>query len=163
MGVDIADGLRLHPGVGQGLGHAGRAAGSPGGGGGDVVGVAVGAIARHLGIDLGPAGLCVLILLQHQHPGALSHDKTAALRVKGDGGAGGVRALAQGLHGGEAAHGQGGDGRLGAAAQHHVAIAVPDVAESVAHGVGAPGAGGDHTGTHALKAEADGDLTGGHV
>ena len=128
-----------------------------------MVGVAVGAIARHLGIDLGPAGLCVLILLQHQHPGALSHDKTAALRVKGDGGAGGVRALAQGLHGGEAAHGQGGDGRLGAAAQHHVAIAVPDVAESVAHGVGAPGAGGDHTGTHALKAEADGDLTGGHV
>ena len=75
-------------------------------------------------------------------------------RVKGDGGAGGVRAGGQGLHGGEAAHAQGSDGRLGAAAEHHVAVAVPDVAEGVAHGVGAAGAGGDHAAAHALQAKA---------
>ena len=155
MGIDIAHLLRLHPGIGQGLGHTGRTAGSPGGGGGDVVGVAVGAVARHLGIDLGSAGLCVLIFLQHQHSGALAHDKAAALRVKGDRSAGGVRVLAEGLHGGE--------GRLSAAAQHHIAIPVPDVAEGIAHGVGAPSAGGDHAGAHSLKAKANGDLPGGHV
>ncbi len=39
-----------------------------------------------------------------------------------------------------------------AAAEHHVGVAVPDIVEGVAHGVGAAGAGGHRAGAHAPEA-----------
>ena len=163
VGVDVAHLLGGHAAVGQGLGHGPGAALPVGGGGSHVVGVAGGAVAHHLGVHLGPTGLGVFVLLQHQDAGALAHHKAGTLGVKGDGGPVGVVPHMEGPHGGEAADGQGGDGGLGAAAQHHLGIAVPDVAEGVAHGVGAAGAGGDGAGTHTLEAEGDGDEAGSHV
>ena len=114
-------------------------------------------------MDPGPPGLGAVILLQKQNAGPLSQNKAAALPVKGDGGPGRVVPSVQGLHGGKAADGQGGDHALGPATEHHVGVAVPDLPEGVAHRVGAPGAGGDRAGTHALKAVPDGDEPGGHV
>ena len=154
---------RKPSGVGQGLGHGAGAALPVGGGGGDVVGVAGGAVAHHLGIDLGAPGHGVPVLLQHQHGRALTHDEAAALGVKGDGGPAGVIPHVEGPHGGEAADGQRGDGGLGAAAEHHLGVAVPDVAEGVAHRVGAAGTGGYRAGAHALKARHDGNEAGAHV
>ena len=69
----------------------------------------------------------------------------------------------EGPHGGEAADGQRGDSGLGAAAEHHLGVAVPDVAEGVAHRVGAAGTGGYRAGAHALKARHDGNEAGAHV
>ena len=163
MGVDVAHLLRRHPGVGEGHGHGPGALSAAGGGGGDVVGVAGGAVAHHLAQDPGAPGPGVLQLLQHQDAGALAHDEAAAAGVKGDGGGGGVVPGVEGVHGGEAAHGQLGDHSLGAAAHHHVGVAVPDLPQGVAHGVGAAGAGGGGAGGHALQAVLDGDVGGGHV
>ena len=128
-----------------------------------MVSVAGSAVADHLGVDLGPAGLGVLQFLQKQHARALAHDEAAALRIKGDGGPVGVLRLGQGLHGGEAAHGQGRDGGLGAAAEHDLGVAVPDVVEGVAHGVGAPGAGGDGAGAHGPEPGVNSHLARRHV
>ena len=163
VGVDVAHLLRRNAAVGQRHGHGFGAAAAVRKGGGDVVSVAGGAVAHHLGVDFGPPGPGVLQLLQKQHARALAHDEAAALRVKGDGGPVRVLRLGQGLHGGEAADGHGRDGGLGAAAEHDLGVAVPNVVESVAHGVGASGAGGDGAGAHSPEARVDGHLTRRHV
>ena len=69
---------------------------------------------------------------QQENACPLAHDEAAALRIKGDGGPVGVLRLGQGLHGGEAADGHGRDGGLGAAAEHDLGVAVPNVVERVA-------------------------------
>ena len=163
MGVDIVHRLRLHSGVRQGLGHAGGSPRAAGGGGGDVVGVAVGAVADHLGVNPGAPGLGVSVFLQQKGARPLPHDKAGALRVKGNGRPKGVGALRQGLHSGKAPHGQRGDGGFRPAAQHYLSVAVPDVAECVAHGVGPSGAGGDHTGAHPLEPIPDSHVARRHV
>ena len=116
MGVDVAHQLRSHAAVGQSLGHGPGAALPVGGGRGHVVGVTGGAVAHHLGVDLGSTGFGVLVLLQHQDAGALTHDEAGALGVEGDGGPVGIVPHVEGTHGGEAADGQRRDGGLGAAA-----------------------------------------------
>ena len=128
-----------------------------------MVGVAGGAVTKDLGVNLRPPGLGVVQLLQQEDARALSHDKAAALRVKGNGGPAGVHRLGQGLHGGKAPHGQRRQGRLAAAAEARVGIAVPDGAEGVPHGVGAPGAGGNRAGAHSPEARVNGHPPGGHV
>src|SRR5690606_22159016 len=69
---------------------------------GDVVGVGGHAAAYQLGVDLGAAGLGVLLGLEDQHGRALAHDEAVA--VDGIGARGGGRvvvATRQRLHGGE--------------------------------------------------------------
>ena len=105
----------------------------------------------------------MLQLLQDQHRGPLAHDEAAALLVKGDGGTAGIGGVGQGAHGGESAHGQGRDGGLGSAGHHHLGVAVPDVAESVTHRIGAAGAGRHWADAHAVQSEADGDMAGRQV
>ncbi len=163
MGVDVVHRLGGNSRVGQGLPHAGGPARPTGGGGGDVVGVAVGAVAHHLGIDFGSPGLGVAQLLQQEGARPLPHDKTGALLIKGDRGPQGGAPLMEGLHGGKAPHSQRRDGRLAAAAEHHLGVAVPDVAEGVSHSVGPSGAGGYHAGAHALEPIADGHMPRRHV
>ena len=63
----------------------------------------------------------------------------------------------------EAADGQGRHGGFGAAADHHVGIAVVDGAGAEADGVKAGGAGGDHGQVRALHAEHDGQVARDHV
>ena len=163
VGVDVVHRLRLYVSVSQGQGHAGGPARPAGGGGGDVMGVAVGPVARYLGVDPGPPGQGVVQPLQQQGARPLPHDKAGALCVEGDGGPPGVGALTQGLHGGKASYGQRSNCRFAAAAQHHLGVAVPDMAESVAHGVGSPGAGRHDAGAHPAKAIADGHVARCHV
>ena len=102
--------------------------------------------------------------LRHvEPPGQVVQHEAAALRVKGDRGPFGVLRLGQSLHGGEAADGHGRDGGLGAAAEHDLGVAVPNVVEGVAHGVGASGAGGDGAGAHGPEPRVNGHLTRRHV
>ena len=128
-----------------------------------MVSVAGGAVAHHLGVNLRPAGLGVLQFFQKQHARALAHDEAAALRVKGDGGPIGVLRLGQGLHGGKAADGQRRNGRLRAAAEHSVRVAVTDIVERIAYGVGAAGAGRHRTGAHSPEARINGYLSRRHI
>ena len=125
--------------------------------------VPLGSGAHHFAVDLGVPGQSVVQLLQHQDSGAFAHNKAAALGIKGDGGTVGVAGSGQCAHRGEAAHGQGGDGGLGAAGEHHLGVAVPDVAEGVAHRIAAAGTGGHGTDAHAVQAQPDGDMTGSQV
>ena len=80
--VDVADVLRLDAGVGErhrqrpGRVLAGRV------GVGDVVRVGRDAVAEQLGVDLRPARLRVLELLDHDHPGRLAHHEAVALAVE---------------------------------------------------------------------------------
>ena len=149
----------LVPRVGDGPG----ALGGLGVGGGHVVGVAGGAIACQLGVDLCAAGLGVLHLLQNKHAGALTHDEAAAPLVEGQGGVQGVLRGGQGLHVGEAGSGQRIHRGLGAAGDHGVGVAVADETHGLANGVTAGGAGRDHGQGRALAAIAHGDHAGGHV
>ena len=73
---------------------------------GDVVGVAGVAVAHNLGVDLGPSGLGVLILLQDQDARAFAHDKAAAALVEWGAGLFRVFAGGQRLAVGKACNGQ---------------------------------------------------------
>ena len=128
-----------------------------------MVGIAVAAISHNLGINYGAAGLGVAQLFQNQYAAALAHHKTAALGVKGDGGAGGIGGGGKGLHTGEAAHTQRADTALGPAAEHQILVAVPHAVEGVADGIGAARTGGGGAGAHALQTKADGNLTCRHI
>ena len=63
VGVDVAHLLRRNAAVGQRHGYGLGAAAAVRKGGGDVMGVAGSAVARHLGVDLGSPGLGVLQFL----------------------------------------------------------------------------------------------------
>src|SRR5699024_9331904 len=125
---------QLH-GLGSGL--------SGGRGAGDVVGVAGGAVADDLGVDLGAPGFGVLQLFQNEDAGAFTHDKAVPLLVKGDGGPVGVGGTGQRAHVVEAGDGQPGDGAFSAASHTGIQVAVLDPVEGLAHGVGGGGTGGD--------------------
>ena len=86
VGVDVVHILQLEAAVGHGFGHGSGSALAVGGGRSDVIGVTGSAVADNFGVDLRAAGLGVFQLLQHQDAGALAHDETAALLVKGNGG-----------------------------------------------------------------------------
>ena len=128
-----------------------------------MVGVAVGTVAHHLGIDVCAAGLGMLQLFQHQHTAALAHHKAAAPCVEGQAGRIRVRSSGEGLHAGKAADAQRADAALGTAADHDRLVAVADAVERIAHSVGAACAGRHRAGTHPLEAKADGDLCCRHV
>ena len=64
MGVYVADLFRLDPAVRQGQPHTGCTARAARCRGGDVVGIAVCAVAHDLGIDFGAARLCRAQFLQ---------------------------------------------------------------------------------------------------
>lgn len=81
----------------------------------------------------------MLQLFQQQHAGALAQHKTAALGVKGNGCPVGIRGLGQGLHGCEAADGQGVTLGFRGRREHHVGVAVTDIVEGITHRIGAAG------------------------
>ena len=127
-----------------------------------MVGIAVGTVAHHLGVDVRTAGTGMLQLFQHQHTAAFAHHEAAAPCVKGQ--AGCIRI------------GRGGsafmlvkppmpeaDAALCTAADHGGLVAVTDAVEGIAYGIGAAGAGRDRAGAHALQTKADGHLCRCHV
>ena len=118
---------------------------------GDVAAVGAGAVAEHLGVDPGAAGLGVLQLLEHQHAGAFAEHEAVAVAVERPAGAladrrsarDRARMVAKPLMP------MGVSGGLGAAGDHHVGLVVLDGLEGVADGVGGAGAGGGHGGVRA--------------
>src|SRR5690606_34998151 len=134
------------------------------GGQGHVVGITAHAEAHQLGIDVRPTGLRVLVLFQHQYPGAVAQHEAVAVQVPGA--AGGFRVVVaggQGAGGGKAPHAQGRAGHFSAAGDHDVGVRVGDDARGLADIVGAGGAGGDDGDIGALHAIHDGQVPGNHV
>src|SRR5204863_9634937 len=66
-------------------------------------------------------------------------------------------------HGREPCHAHRRDCRLRAAGDHHVGIATFNDLETVANGVGARGTGGGGGGVWSLRAETNGNLSGGEI
>ena len=79
----------------------------PGAGGGEVVGIAVGTVAHHLGVDVRTAGTGMLQLFQHQHAAAFAHHEAAAPCVKGQAGCIRIGRSGKRFHAGKAADARG--------------------------------------------------------
>ena len=133
MRVDVVDVLRAHAGVVHG--HAHRASGMLPGRIrlGDVLGVGGDAVAAELRVDLRVPLLRVLELLENDDAAGLAHDEAVALGVERT-----ARGLGVGVapreraHGSEATDADLRDPGLGAAGEHDVGTAEPDVVESLA-------------------------------
>ena len=83
--------------------------------------------ADQLGVDLRAAPLRVLVLLEHEHAGAFAEDEAVAVLVpRARGGRGIVVAGRERARRREAADAERRDGRLRAAGDHHVGVAVLD-------------------------------------
>ena len=124
----------------------------------DVVGVAGVAIAGNLRIDGRSARLCVLVLLQHQDTGALSHDEPASARIKGRAGAFRVLAGGQRFAVCKASHTDLVDGCLRSACNNSIGISIADGTECLPDGVGGGRTGGDHRQIRTLRMKADSDI-----
>ena len=142
VGVDVGDVLGVQAGVAQGHLHAAGGAFAFRGGGGHVIGVGGVAVADDLAVDPRAALLRVFEFFEHQHAGALAHDKAVALLVERPRGVLGiVVAGAHRFHGAEAADADGHDGGLRAAGEHDLRVAHLDGAPGFAQGVVGGGAG----------------------
>ena len=164
VGVDVADLPRTEAGVVEGQAHRPGAALSLGSHVGDVVGVGGEAESAELAVDLGPPAAGVLVLLQDQGPRPFAEDEAGSVGVEGP--ARPLRLVVahrQGPGRGEAGHGQGRDGGLGAAGDHDVGVAVLDLAPRLADGVSRRGTGGDGGVVGAPGAKLDGDHPRRHV
>ena len=128
-------------------------------------GVGAHAAAGQLGVDVGAAGLGVLELFEHQAAGALADDEAVAAGVEGPRGALSGSSLrgAEGARGGEARHADRADGRLAAAGEHDVGVAVADEARGVADRVRAGGAGRAGGAQRALRPQLERHVRRAHV
>jgi len=165
MQRDVVDIRRHQPRPPDGSRHAAEGAVAVLGRRGDVIGVARHAIADDLAIDLRPARLRMLQLLEHDHAGALAHDEAVAILVIGARGP--LRLIVEGRAqrpaGAEAGDGQPRDRRFGAARHHHVGIAQRDQPRGVADRMRAGRAGGHDRVVRPLQAMADRDMAGSQV
>ena len=112
----------------------------------------------------GAARFGVLVFLEHQHAGAFAQHETVAVLVPGPAGGGRiVVAGGQRARGRKTAHRQRAQGRLRAARNHHVRIAVLDHAPGITDAMRGGGAGGDHRQIRALQAVHDRQIARDHV
>ena len=115
--------------------------------------------AQDLGIDPRATLPRRLVLLEDETARALAHHEAVPVLVEGPAGRRGVVVpLRKSPQGAKPAYPQGRDGRLRAAANHHVGFPVPDGAKSQANRMPARGARGHDAVVHALDPVADGDL-----
>jgi hypothetical protein len=121
-------------------------------------------VAGHLGQDRGAPAQRSLSLLEDQAGRPLSDHEPVTTGVEGSRRCGGVPvATRQGLHGGEAGHGDLTHGSLAPAADHGVGPAHADQVEGLADGLGRRRAGGDRAGVVAPGPPFHGHLPGHHV
>ncbi|MCY1415236.1 hypothetical protein D9M71_307100 [compost metagenome] len=164
VGIDVLHLLRIQPGIAQGILHA--ACGTFAGlrRRGHVVGVAAHAEADQLGIDARATGTGMLELFQHQGAGTVGQHETVAITVPGAAGPRGiVIAGGQRTRRTEAAKTEAAAGHLGTTGDHHVGVAVGDIACRHADAVGARGAGGGDGVVGTLCAQMDRQESGNHV
>ena len=105
----------------------------------------------------------MFVFFQHQHSRAFAQDKAATVQIERSGCLCRVGLGGQCLHGAETAQGEFGDGGFAAAAQADIQIAVLDLAERLADGVGRRCAGGGGAEVVATESGADGNLASRHV
>ena len=126
-------------------------------------------VARHaktddFSVNLGTACFGVFVLFEHQHAAALAQHKTVAVFVPGAGRGFWVVIARRKCAGcGKAAHAQRRSRCLGAARDHHVAVAVFDHARRQADGMQASGAGTHDADVRAFEAKLDGNVARDHV
>ena len=127
-------------------------------------GVGAHAVADDFTENLRAACLGELQLFQDEDARAFADHKAVAILVQGAAGVVGIIvAGGEGLHGGESAHTQRGDGGFCTTRDHGVGIAALDDAISVANGVCGGGAGRGRCLIRALGAVADRDMAGSQV
>ena len=164
MRVDVVHVGRGQSGVGEGNLHA-----SPGTlpvlrRRRHVVGVAVQAEARQLGVDPRPSCRGMLVGLQDDHTRTVREDESVPVPVPGA--AGPLRLLVTARErprGGEPRETEGTAGHLGTARDHHVHVTVSDEPAGVPDVVGAAGAGTHDAVIRALDSVADREVAGNHV
>ena len=128
------------------------------------IGVAAHAVAHDFGQHRRATPHGAFILFQDQDAGAFSGHESVAIAIPGPRGPFRlVVAMGKRAHGGEPADAHGGDGGLGAAADHRVGIAPLDQAEGIADGVRAASAGRGGSRVRTLGAGSDGNVAGGQI
>src|SRR5215217_1196526 len=131
---------------------------------GYVVGVGGTAVAGDGGDRFCAAALRVLLALQNQCTGALTHHEAIAALVEGTAGPDGVVVTAaHGPYRAEARHREGRDGGFRGAGYHHVGVPAPDQLESLRDRLPSRGAGENRTLARSRGAERDSKLPGRHV
>ena len=159
MGIDVVDLGRVHFSTAQRGLHAAHRAFALGRRRGDVVGVGVGPVADHLGVDGGAVALGKLQFFQDDDARTLGHDEAVPVLVEGAAGLGGcVVPGGHRAHGDEPAQSERGQRRLCAAGDHRVLVAQPNGPKCFADGVRAGRAGAGGRVVEALGAVADRDL-----
>ena len=140
--VDVLNVGRVDLAVAQRVPHGPRRAETVLLGSGDVEGVVGGPVALHLGVDPSSALLGVFVLLEDEEAGPFAHHKPIPIQIKGARCfVGRIVAGGERLGGGEPRHGERGDGGLGAARHHEVALVPLDGAPGHADRVSSRGAG----------------------
>ena len=158
--VDVADPLRLDPGAQQRGAHHVRDTDRLGLGLRHVVRVVRRAVAEHLGVDAGAAGLGGLEILEEEDARALAHHEPRPRRIEGTRGKRRVVVLdREAAHGGEAREDQRVHARLAPAGQHGVGISPLDQLGRLSDCVRPGCAGGDHRVVRPLDPQRDRQLT----
>ena len=157
--VDVVNLFRFQSGIVQCSFHDQLGSQAFGVGGRDVVGISRHAGTRHFRVDFRTARFGVFQLLEHQASCAFSHDKAvAACAERARGACRVVVAGGQCLHGVEAAHAGGPDGRFGSPAQDDAGLAQTDEVECVCQSVGGRGACRGRGVVGAVEAVHDGNV-----
>ena len=125
-----------------------------------IIGVAV---AHDLGINVRTARLRMFHALEYQHAGALAHHKAVAVCIERAASRRRIGVGGQCAAGRKACNGIGDNGRLGAAREDRVGIAVLDGAERLAHRMGRSRAGSHDGQGRALCLMANRDIARSHV
>mmetsp|Transcript_5005 Transcript_5005/g.20004 ORF Transcript_5005/g.20004 Transcript_5005/m.20004 type:complete len:392 (+) Transcript_5005:560-1735(+) len=159
MCVDVRDVFRSHVRVVHGDLNRASEALSLRVRGGDVVGIAGGAVPSELAVDLRAARLGVLLRLEDEHTAAFAHDEAGAVFVEGTGSTRGivVEGGDHGLHGREASKAERSERRLRATGDHDVRLAALEEVQRRAERVGARGTSAHHTEVGSLSTKLDGD------
>src|SRR5205823_5537138 len=164
VSVDVVYVLTIETGVAQRVFHATGGPFSVLLWRGHVVGVTAHSVTGELGVNLRAAPPRVLEFLEHHHSGPLSQNESVA--IPGPGTARRRRIVVAGrqrARRGEAAHREQRDGRLGAAGDHHVAVAVLDETSGFPDAVRGGRASRHHRQIRTLQSVHDRQISGDHV
>ena len=163
VGIDVEALERLDVALGHRQRYRAGNAGSLGIRARDVIGIIGVAVAHDLGINVRTARLCMLHALEYEHAGTLAHHKAVAVCIERATSRRGIGVGGQCATGRKACNGIGDNGRLGAAREDRVGIAMLDGAERLTHRMGRGRARGHHGQGRALCLVANRNVARSHV
>ena len=156
MRIDVIDIVGLQLGVPNGVAHYAIGAIAVFRRRADVMGVARHAVSHHLGDDARLTALGPFQLFQNQHARAFPYNESIAILVPGA--ASPPRRIVAGRkrpHGAKSADPHGGDTRLGAAADHHIGVAVLNESKRIANSMRAGSASRGYRRIRPLRSSAN--------